>query len=128
MAWVPCIVASRRNRHYRTRGSGIIAALVIFCLLFGVFFFIFFNRMNGFTMPIWIIISSFGTLLLIIGIVMAIVASMSHTYKKSNVSRPNPYHSQPQKQPQKIILILYVIQVKNNLKSHSITRLNEKFL
>ena len=100
MAWVPCIVANRRNRHYRTRGSSIIAALVIFFLLFGVLFFVFFNRMNGFTMPIWIMVSSFGVLLLIIAIVMAIVASMSHTYKKPNETHLNPYQSQPQKQSQ----------------------------
>jgi len=56
--------------------------------------------MGGFTMPIWIMISSFGSLLLIIGIVMAIIASMSHTYKKPNEMHLNPYQSQPQKQTQ----------------------------
>ena len=58
--------------------------------------------MNGFTMPIWIMISSFGGLLLIIGIIMAIVAAMSHTYKKPNDTHINPYQPQPQKQSQQI--------------------------
>lgn len=82
MAWVPFIVANRRNRYYRKSGSGVIVALIVFFLFLGVFFFFFFNRFNGFTVPIWIIISGVGGFLIFIAIIGAIAASMSKTYKR----------------------------------------------
>ncbi|MFX1309643.1 MAG: zinc ribbon domain-containing protein [Promethearchaeota archaeon] len=107
MAWVPFIVANRRNKYYRSRGTSAIAALVIFFLIFGVLFFVFFNRMSGFTMPIWTIIIGFGIFLLIITVIIAIAASMSDTYKKPKERHLNSQPYQAQKQTQQTNPYIY---------------------
>jgi len=80
----------------------VIAALVILLFVFGLLFFIFFNRFNGFTIPIWIIISGLGGFLIIIVVIGAIAASMSQTYKKpkEEFMKSNQYQYQPQEPSQ----------------------------
>ncbi len=82
MAWVPLIVANRRNRYGRNRASGAIIAVVIFFLLMGIFFWFFFDPFSGFTVFPWIFISGFGGFILIIVIIAAIASSMSTTAQK----------------------------------------------
>jgi len=96
------IVASRRNRRCRTRGTSAIVAILIFLLVFGVFFFIFFNRMSGgFTIiPIWITISGLGSFIIIVAVIGVIAASMSKTYKKPREENLKSYQYHPQRQTQ----------------------------
>jgi hypothetical protein len=115
LAWVPFIVANRRNRNYRNRTTGAIVALVIFLLLFGVFFFVFFNRSSGTTIFIWPVISGLGGFIFFIIIIAAVAASISgpknpkkghieyHQYQSQEQNQEhNPYIFQPatQKQPE----------------------------
>ncbi|MFX1417540.1 MAG: zinc ribbon domain-containing protein [Promethearchaeota archaeon] len=95
MAWVPCIVA---NRRYRSRGGGSIAAIIGLFLLFGVIFFFFINRSNGFTFPIFPIISVLAGFLMIIVAISIIAAAMSRSPKKPYESTFNSYQSQSQEQ------------------------------
>ncbi|MHA2180781.1 MAG: hypothetical protein ACXAAH_05095 [Promethearchaeota archaeon] len=81
MAWFVPIVASKR-RGKRSNPGGIIAGLVIF-LIFGVFFFVFFNRSGifSFNFPmIFIIIGFVMFVMIILGISIA-ASSMSKSYK-----------------------------------------------
>ncbi|MFX1389839.1 MAG: hypothetical protein ACFE9Z_07260 [Promethearchaeota archaeon] len=96
MAWVPIIVNNRRNRNYRSSGAGIIIGLVIFFLMFGVIFFIFFDNFNGYTPPIWIMVSGFGGFLLIIAICLVITGITSQASKKPIDNNQNPYLAKPQ--------------------------------
>ncbi len=101
MAWVPFIVASRRNRYYRGRASGAIIAGIIFLLVFGLLFFIFFNRSNGFTIiPIWPIVSGLGGFLIFIVIIGVIASSMSTPSKRANEEHIKSYQYQPQEPSQ----------------------------
>ena len=101
LAWVPCIVASRRNRYRRNSAVGAIVAVVIFFLVLGVLFFVFFNRFTGFTIiPIWTIISGLGGLIIIIAVISVIAASMSAPSKKANQEHIKPYQYQPQEPAQ----------------------------
>lgn len=102
MAWVPFVVASRRNRYYRNRAGGAIAAAVIMLLIFGFLFFFLFNRSNGSTIFIWPIISGLGGFIIIIAIIGAIAASMSQPSKRSNEVRMKSYQYQPQEPSQQI--------------------------
>ncbi|MFX1457573.1 MAG: zinc ribbon domain-containing protein [Promethearchaeota archaeon] len=100
MAWMVPIVAGRR--HYRRSSIGAtIAGLVIF-LIFGLFFFVFFNRSGmfgfGFSFPmIFIIIGFVVFVMIIIGISIA-ASSMSSAYKsqKANIYRQNQNVDQKQ--------------------------------
>jgi hypothetical protein len=117
LVWVPCIVANRRNRNYKNRTSGAIVALVVFLLLFGVLFFVFFNRFDSSTIIIWPIISGLGGFIFFIIIIAAVAASISgpsknitknyaKTYQYQEQNRQfNPYTFRPatQKQPEQII-------------------------
>ncbi|MHA1933158.1 MAG: hypothetical protein ACW96X_11490 [Promethearchaeota archaeon] len=112
MAWFVPIVASKR-RGRRSNPGGIIAGLVIF-LIFGVLFFVFFNRsgMFGFNFPMIFIIVGFGVFIMIILGVSIAASSMSKVYKTQKVnihgqtSQQNPYvirepiqnHPEPQSQ------------------------------
>jgi hypothetical protein len=101
VAFVPFIVANRRNRYHRSRASGAILAGLIFCTVFGLLFFIFFNRSNGFTMiPIWPIISGLGGFLIFIVIIGVIASSMSTPSNKANEDYIKPYQYQPQERTQ----------------------------
>lgn len=82
MAWIPAIVVSRRTRCCRTRGGGAIAAAVAILLVFGLLFFIAFNRFNGFMPPMWLMMSGLGIVILVIVGMSVIAASMSENYKK----------------------------------------------
>lgn len=96
MAWVPFIVANRRNRCHRNGAVGAIVGLLIFFMVLGVFFFIFFNRFSGFTIiPIWTIIIGLGGLILIITIISVIASSMSAPPKKVNQEHIKSYQYQP---------------------------------
>jgi hypothetical protein len=100
LAWVPCIVANRRNKHYKNRTSGAIVALVVFLLLFGVLFFVFFNRFDGSTIIIWPIISGLGGFIFVIIIIAAVAASISGPSKNINKNHTKTYQYQPQEQNQ----------------------------
>jgi len=126
LAWVPLIVANRRNRCYRSRGSSAIAAIVIFFLIFGVFFFIFFNRMNGFVIPIWFIIGGFGVFLIIIAVIVASAASMSDTYKKPKEAHFNSYKYPPQRQSPQINPYIYRDPIQNQLKEKQYTEIKQE--
>ncbi|MFW9825170.1 MAG: zinc ribbon domain-containing protein [Candidatus Thorarchaeota archaeon] len=100
MAWMIPIVAGRR--HYRRSSIGAtIAGLMIF-LIFGIFFFVFFNRSGifgyGFSFPMIFIILGFVVfVMIIIGISIA-ASTMSSSYKsqKSNIYRQNQNVDQKQ--------------------------------
>ena len=83
MAWVPCIVANRRNRYSRNRASGAFIAAIIFLLVLGLVFMFFFMPFKGFTVvPIWILISGASGFIIIFGIIAVIASSMSTTAQK----------------------------------------------
>ena len=82
MAWVPIVVPNRHNRSYRNRAGGGIFAAVAILFIFGLLFFVFFNRFDGFSPPIFMIISGFGVFLIIIVVIGVIAASISEVYKK----------------------------------------------
>ncbi|MHA2281747.1 MAG: zinc ribbon domain-containing protein [Promethearchaeota archaeon] len=92
MAWMIPIVAGRRKTS-RSRVGGLIAGLVIF-LIFGVFFFIFFNRSGifGFNFPVIFIIIGFVVFIMVILGISIAASSMSKAYKPpiANVHRQNP--------------------------------------
>ncbi len=105
MAWMIPIVAGRKKSS-RSSVGGLIAGLFIF-LIFGVFFFIFFNRSGifGFGFPmIFIMIGFIVFIMVIFGIAIA-ASSMSKVYKpqkasmygdnqifnQKQTSQPNPY-------------------------------------
>lgn len=103
LAWVPFVVANRRNGYSRNRAGGAIIAALIFFLVLGLFFFVFFNRFIGFTMiPIWTIISGLGGFLIFIAIIGAIASSISTPPNKVNQEPIKPYQYQPQEPTQKI--------------------------
>ncbi|MFX1380488.1 MAG: zinc-ribbon domain-containing protein [Promethearchaeota archaeon] len=102
MAWVPIVVPNKHNRSYRNKAGGGIFAVVILLFIFGLLFFVFFNRFDGFSPPIFMMISGFGVFLIIILVISVIAASMSQVYKKpkyeyetqkQNLQR-NPYKIQ----------------------------------
>jgi hypothetical protein len=81
MAWMTPIVASRRKGRSSNPGA-VIAGLVLF-LVFGIFFFLFFNRSGifGFNFPmIFIIIGLVLFIAVVLGI-SVVASSMSKTYK-----------------------------------------------
>ena len=83
MAWVPVIVANKRNRYHRSKAGGAIIAAVILSLLLGIFFLVFFNNFRGITVfPLWIFISGFGGFIIIIVIIAAIASAMSSSTQK----------------------------------------------
>ena len=94
-AWVPIVVP---NRRYRNRPNGGVFAGIILLFIFGFLFFVIFNRFNGFSMPIFVIIGSFSVFLIIISVIVAIVASMSSNYKKPKEEYIKSYQFQPQNQ------------------------------
>ena len=100
MAWVPFVVASRRNRYYRNRTGGAILAALALLFIFGLLFFFFFNRSNGSTIVLWPIISGLGGFIIFIAVIGAIAASMSRPSKRANEERMKSYQYQYQSQPQ----------------------------
>ncbi len=101
MACVPFIVANRRNRYGRNRASGSIVVAIIFFLVIGLLFFVFFNDFNGFTIiPIWTIISGFGGFLIFIFVIGIIAASISAHPKKFNEEPIKSYQYRPQAEKQ----------------------------
>lgn len=91
MAWIAPIVASRR-RVGRSNPGALIAGLVIF-LIFGVFFFLFFNRSGifGFNFPMIFIILGFVVVIMVVLCISIAASSMSKTYKprKTNIHGQN---------------------------------------
>ena len=101
MAWVPFVVASRRSRYHRNRAGGAIVAVLIFFLVLGLLFFVFFNRSNGFTIiPLWTIIIGLGGLIIAVTVIGIIAASMSAPSKKANEEHIKSYQYQHQRQSQ----------------------------
>ena len=99
MACVPIVLPNRRNRGYRNRPAGAIFAAVIMLFVFGLLFFVFFNRFDGLTPPIFVMISGFGVFLIIIVVIGVIAASMSTAYKKKPKEEyMKSYQYQPQRQ------------------------------
>lgn len=102
MAWVPFVVASRRNRYRRSRSGGAIIAGVILLFVFGVLAFFFFNRFNGSTIVLWPIISGLGGFIIFIAVIGAIAASMSGPSKRPNEEYIKSYQHQPQEPSQQL--------------------------
>jgi hypothetical protein len=99
LACVPFIVANRRNKYGSNSGSIVVA--IIFFLVIGLLFFVFFNNFNGFTIrPIWTIISGLGGFLIFISVIGIIAASISAHPKKYNEEpiKLNQYQTQAEKQ------------------------------
>lgn len=96
MAFVPVVDPNRRSRGCRNRSGGGIFAAIILLFIFGILFFVFFNRFDGVIMPIWIIFSGFSVFLIIIAVISAIAASMSENSKKSKEEYIRSYPYQPQ--------------------------------
>jgi hypothetical protein len=96
MAWMIPIVAGRR-RCGRSSSVGVIAGLVIF-LIFGVFFFVFFNRSGifGFNFPIIFIVLGFAIFIMVIIGIATAASSMSKSYKtpKDNIKWQNQINNQ----------------------------------
>ncbi|MHA2009060.1 MAG: hypothetical protein ACXABO_17010 [Promethearchaeota archaeon] len=99
MAWIPAIVASRKNNCCRTRGGGAIAGAVAILVVFGLLFFIVFNRTGRFMFPMWMMVSGLAIFLIIIVGISVIAASMSESYKKpkEKIFRPLPSQNNPYK-------------------------------
>ena len=77
-----------------------IIGLVIFFVL-GIFFFIFFNQFNGFSIiPLWTIIIGVGGFLIFIAIIGAIASSMSAPSKKAKEEPIKSSQYQPQEPSQ----------------------------
>jgi len=119
MAWMIPIVANNRNRGFRTRG-GAVAAGLIFCVVLGLIFFLFFNRFNGFTIPIWLIISGLGVFIIIIVGITAVASSMSQNYVKPKESIYNQSQSNLQGQPQQSNPYIYQDSIRKRLEGYQI--------
>ena len=103
MAWVPFVVASRRNRYHRNRAGRAIVAGIILFLVFGLLMLVFFYRFDGFAIiPIWPIISGLVGFLIFITLIGVIAASMSAPSKKANEERIKSYQYQTQRQSQQL--------------------------
>jgi hypothetical protein len=100
LAWVPIDDPNRYNKGYRNRAGGGILAAVILLLVFGLLFFVFFNRFDGFMMPIWFLIGGFGIFFVIIVVIATIAVSMSQTNNKPKGEYNKAYQYQYQRQSQ----------------------------
>jgi len=118
MAWMIPIVANNRNRGCRTRGGGAVAAGLIFFVILGLIFFLFFNRFNGFTMPIWLIISGLGVFIIIIVGISAVASSMSQNYVKPKESIYKQHQSNLQGQPQQSNPYIYQDSIQKRLEGY----------
>lgn len=118
MAWMIPIVASSHNRRGRTRRGGAVVGALIFLVVLGLVFFLFFNRFNGFTIPIWLIISGLGVFLIIIVGVSAVASSMSQNYvrPKENVSKE--HQSNLQGQPQQSNPYIYKDSIRKRFEGN----------
>jgi len=98
MACVVPIIANRR-RNGRSNPGAVIAGLIIF-LVFGIMFFLFFNRSGvfGFQFNMIFIIGGFSVFFMIILVVSFAVAATSKTYKPPRNRTFNEYYRIPQKQ------------------------------
>lgn len=95
------IVANNRKRRNRSGGGALFGAVISMVIL-GLIFFLFFNRFNRFTIPIWVIISGIGVFLIIIVGISAIASSMSHNYVKPKENLRYEHQSNLQEQPQQL--------------------------
>ncbi len=98
MACVVPIIANRR-RNGRSSTGAVIAGLIIF-LIFGIMFFLFFNRSGvfGFQFNMIFIIGGFSVFFMIILVVSFVVAATSKTYKIPRNRTFNDFYRIPQKQ------------------------------
>jgi len=97
MAYVVPIIANRR-RNGRSSTGAVIAGLFIF-LIFGIMFFLFFNRSGvfGFQFNIIFIIGGFSVFFLFILGVSCAVAATSKTYEPPRNRNSNEHYRIPQK-------------------------------
>ncbi|MFW9999635.1 MAG: zinc-ribbon domain-containing protein [Candidatus Hodarchaeota archaeon] len=116
MAWVPFIVAGRRNRCCRNRSvGGMVAGLGIF-LVFGLLMFVFFFRSDGITIiPLWPMISGLGGFIIFIMIIGVIASLMSAPPKNANEELIKPYQYQPQESTQQF----NPYKMQNSIKKQS---------
>ena len=98
MAFVVPIIANRR-RNGRSSTGAVIAGLIIF-LIFGIMFFLFFNRSGvfGFQFNVIFIIGGFSVFFMIIIVVSFAVVATSKTYKPPRNRTFNEHYRIPQKQ------------------------------
>jgi hypothetical protein len=99
MAWMIPIVASRKKGRSSNPGA-VIAGLVIF-LVFGVFFFLFFNRSGifGFNFPMIFIIIGFVLFIAVVFGISIVASSMSKVYKPSKANIYGQNQNAHQRQP-----------------------------
>ncbi|MFW9971071.1 MAG: zinc-ribbon domain-containing protein [Candidatus Odinarchaeota archaeon] len=98
LAYVPFIVANRRNRGYRSSAIGRILGIIVMLIIFGFLFLVFFNNFDGFMSPMIFMISGFGIFFVIIIVIAVAAVSMSTAYKKPKEDYIKPYEYQPQQQ------------------------------
>ena len=122
MAWITPIVASRRKCG-RSSIGGVIAGLMIF-LVFGIFFFVFFNRSGifGFNFPMIFIIIGFVLFIAVVLGISIVASSMSKVYKPSraNIYRQSQNtHQRPPMQPNPYV-------VRETIQKHLEPQIQEK--
>jgi len=118
MAWMIPIVASNRNRRCRTRGGGAVVGALIILVVLGLVFFLFFNRFNGFTIPIWLIISGLGVFLIITVGISAVASSMSQNYARPKESVSKEHQSNLQGQPQQSNPYIYKDSIRKRFEGN----------
>jgi len=101
LAFVPIIVSNRRRNSYGTRGGNTIAAVVVSLLVFGLLFLVLFNRFNGFSIPITVMLSGMGVFIIMIIIISVIAASMSGQNQNPKFNSIKTQYYQPQYQSQR---------------------------
>ena len=99
MAWMTPIVASRRKG--RSSNPGAVIAGLVLILVFGIFFFLFFNRSGifGFNFPMIFIIIGFVLFIAVVLGISIVASSMSKVYKPSRANIYRQSQNTHQKQP-----------------------------